>query len=78
MNIQDLLHQVEHLPMVQLEKIRQYMEGRPYKIEGRAPTIEEQNEVIQALQAFIAESPPIDDDEARLAGLGDFSISDIE
>lgn len=77
MTIDNLLRQVERLPLAQLEKIRKYIAARPYKLEGRPPTAEEQDEVIAAIQSFIQQAPPLDEEEARLAGLGDFKWSDI-
>ncbi|GAB4331960.1 MAG: hypothetical protein Kow00117_16730 [Phototrophicales bacterium] len=75
--IENLLKRVEKLSTTQLEEIHQYMATRPYRLEERSPTPEEQQAVIQALQEFVEQATPLDDqEEARLAGLGDFKLSD--
>lgn len=58
MNINDLLILMADLDARQLEHIKQFIDGRAYKIEGRPPTQQESEEILDEIKKSLANMPP--------------------
>ena len=68
-SIDDLLHEMENLPVAQLEALHRFIESRPYKQEGREPTQAELQEVMDEMKRIVAEPHAPDDDYDPVARL---------
>lgn len=75
MKINALFEQMEKLAPEQLEALQAFIDGRPYKREGRPPTPAERDEVLRAIISALENAPPPPEDEAldrlRQSGLLD-------
>lgn len=58
MNVNDLLNSMADLDAKQLEKIKQFIDGRAYKIEGRPPTHRECQETLLEIRKYLSDAPP--------------------
>ncbi|TVR21085.1 MAG: hypothetical protein EA396_09130 [Anaerolineaceae bacterium] len=75
MNINALFEQMERLAPEQLEALQAFINGRPYKREGRPPTPAERDEVLRAIVNALKDAPEPDEntglERLRQAGLLD-------
>lgn len=65
----DLLQEMENLPVAQLEQLHQFIATRPYKQEGRAPSPAELQEVRDEIKRLIAQPHTPDDEYDPVARL---------
>jgi hypothetical protein len=72
MNINDLLNLMADLDNQQLEHIKQFIDGMAYKVEGRTPTLEECEEILQEIKISLSNIPQSEDNIGlnRLKQLG--------
>jgi len=63
-DVQALFREMESLSLSQLERLHEFISTRAYKVEQRAPTQAELNEVLVELRRIVAEPTPDDDDDA--------------
>lgn len=72
MNVNNLLELMADLDAKQLEYIKKFIDERPYKIEGRAPTSQERDEILQEIEYILSNAPPPEENPGfvRLRELG--------
>lgn len=72
MNVNELLNLMADLDASQLEHIKQFIDGQPYKIEGRPPTPQECEEILEEIRNSLSNIPAPEENMglARLKELG--------
>lgn len=62
-DVQALFWEMETLSLSQLEKLHDYINNHPYKVEKRPPTQAELEEVMAELRRIVAEPAPDESDD---------------